>query len=182
MVFSTVSILFPPDLEETEHFVLYYNLALTAFLQKKFTMAQKILNKVHSALSQGSKGSPGAPSNLRWVAYMCIAWHWVPPHICLCFSPEAQSFLYQKVAPLLVAACLALKQPNNALNCLNALGPAGGTAAASSPGYMSSARPVLDRAQALVQAKQHKAFKRDIKANGTMSGHCLTAYEFLRQA
>ena len=33
---------------------------------------------------------------------------------------------------------------------------------------------------AMVQCKQYKAFKRDIKPNGTMTGDSLTAYEFLR--
>ena len=38
----------------------------------------------------------------------------------------------------------------------------------------------MDRAMAMVQCKQYKAFKRDIKPNGTMTGDSLTAYEFLR--
>ena len=41
------------DLDETEHFVLYYNLALVAFLSKNFSMAQKILVKVHLGLTAG---------------------------------------------------------------------------------------------------------------------------------
>ena len=46
--------------------------------------------------------------------------------------------------------------------------------------YATTARGVLDRAMAMVQCKQYKAFKRDIKPNGTMTGDSLTAYEFLR--
>jgi len=150
------------DLDETEHFVLYYNLALVAFLSKNFSMAQKILVKVHLGLTAATSPGPGVTSSDSGGSE----------------EDAGVAFYRQKVAPLLVATCLNLRQPNNALNYLNCAAsiqpPQGGK------NYATTARGVLDRAMAMVQCKQYKAFKRDIKPNGTMTGDSLTAYEFLR--
>ena len=88
-------------------------------------------------------------------------------------SISSSSDLLQKyILPLLTTVSLMLRMPASALTYLNEMyKPTGGGGPSSTV--------ILQRAQALVLSKAHKAFKKDIKAGDMGPGDSLT-FEFLR--
>ena len=97
-----------------------------------------------------------------------------------CFSSD---HLQKYVLPLLTTLSLMLKMPASALTYLNEMdktssssaGGGGAGAASPSPSVMA-----LQRAQALVMSKAHKAFKKDVKAGDMMVPQEAITFEFLR--
>lgn len=144
-----------PEFEESELPVLIYNLGLCAFLQKKFTTSEKLLQQVHSALTSFSSSPPSPPSS--------------PSQNCLTFK-------FRNLLPLLIAVSLHLNKPTQALTYL---AEADTMAKQLDEDGSFSNRSLLLRAHALVLSKQHKVFKRDLKPAG-LSPEQMTTYEFYR--
>ena len=130
-------------MDDAEHCILLYNLALVSFIRKRFKFSETVLNKLSEAVETSTTPALGS-------------------------AVEDSAFMLKYVYPLRTAVLLARKKPLRALNVIAVYGE-----------KAASSRVTLDKALALVQSKQYKYFKRDLKANG-MAGHELTTFEFLR--
>ena len=100
-------------------------------------------------------------------------------------SVSSSDHLQKYILPLLTTLSLMLRMPASALTYLNemdkTMSAPSSSSSSSGAGASSSASSVavLQRAQALVLSKAHKAFKKDIKA-GDMGPQEAITFEFLR--
>ena len=158
------------DLDDGEQCSLLYNLAMCCFRKREFRGAENILKKLYHNLNNNSNsisasysGGLNTPSPLGSSQGLASG--------CSNFPSQDAEICQRLVLPLLVSNCLALDQPSEAICFLNEI--------TSTNSEAINRFQVLARARALVQLRQHKIFKRDIKPVGIHGNH-LTAYEFLR--
>ena len=154
------------ELDDGEQCCLLYNLALGYFRKRDFKIAKHVLKRLHHNLSNTpsvtgtmNTSPSGSPQGLSTGN----------PNV----STADVVFCQRRVLPLLISTCLALNHPIEAIYYINEL--------ISNPEDSDSVNmyPVIARARALVQMRQHKLFKKDLKS-GQLQGDLLTAYEFLR--
>lgn len=148
------------DFDENEHAVLVYNIALVAFHRRQFALAEQLLHKLYTSVTSCVPPPSSVASSSMAAA--------TP-------SQEDVAFATSQVLPLLIAVSLCLRMPSQAL----ALLPEAENKARQEQDEEWMHRCLLCRAQALVQSKQYKMFKRDLKPTG-LHGIQLTTYEFLR--
>ena len=157
------------ELDDGEQCSLLYNLALSHFRKRSFKVAERILKRLFYNLSNCSSVTPtsgtmnSSPSNS-------------PPRATSNNSSASTAdllFCQRRVLPLLITICLCLKNPVEAIFYINEL------ASSNTDNDIAYMFSIISRARALVQMRQHKLFKKDLKSAHLQGDH-LTAYEFLR--
>ena len=139
-----------PD-QELEYCYLIYNLVLLTLERKQLGVCEKLLDKLE-ALFKPSNKNPATNSN-------------------------DASFAAEHVVPLSTTVSLLNKNFPKALNIIQDL------EASKSKQDMEDSlqqRFYLSHALALVQSKNHKAFKKDLKLTTNLSAKNQVTYEFLR--
>ena len=158
------------ELDDGEQCSLLYNLALSYFRKRDFKIAEKILKRLYNNLTSCSSVTPttgtinSSPSDSPQGA---TGSNLSVPTIDLIFC-------HSRVLPLLISVCLSMNNPVEAIFYINEL-----TSSNSDDHESGSMHPIIARARALVQMRQHKLFKKDLKS-AQLQGDLLTAYEFLR--
>jgi hypothetical protein len=161
------------ELDDGEQCTLLYNLALSYFRKREFKTTEQILKRLNDVNSSSgginyssSTGNVGSSSQSASLQGASSSSSNIP-------SADVE-FCQRRVLPLLVSTCLALRQPIEAIYYMNEM-------TSGNPENLEAVNmyQILSRARALVQMRQHKLFKRDLKSSG-LQGSFLTAYEFLR--
>ena len=141
-----------PD-QELEYCYLIYNLVLLTLERKQLGVCEKLLEKLEALFKPSNKNSNPATN-----------------------SNDA-SFAAEHVVPLSTTVSLLNKNYSKALNIIQDL------EASKSKQDMEESlqqRFFLSHALALVQSKNHKAFKKDLKLTTDLSPKNQVTYEFLR--
>ncbi len=153
--------------QEIEHCVLLYNMALLRFSTFHFVDCERILSKLYTNILN----TPSSSSSPRGTPMLAVN----PSKMDIAFAKD-------KIVPLLICVNLMLRRNNTALALI---------AEAEAKAKEEKDDSLLQiyslyRSQALIQAKQHKAFKRDIKGggpnggNGGNGGDSLLTFEILK--
>ena len=158
------------EVDDGEQCSLLYNLALSHFRKRSYKVAERILKRLYYNLSNCSSVTPtsgtmnSSPSNS-------------PPRVTSNNSGASTVdllFCQRRVLPLLITVCLSLKNPVEAIFYINELASSN-----TDDNDIANMFSIISRARALVQMRQHKLFKKDLKSS-QLQGDYLTAYEFLR--
>ena len=163
------------ELDDGEQCILLYNLALSYFRKREFKTTEQILKRLNdiNSSSGGINYASTSSTGILGTSSQSALPQGAPSSSSNIPSPDLE-FCQRRVLPLLVSTCLALGQPIEAIYYMNEMPSVNPEDSEAVNMYQ-----ILSRARALVQMRQHKLFKRDLKSSG-LQGSLLTAYEFLR--
>ena len=155
------------ELDDGEQCSLLYNLALSHFRKRNYKLAERILKRLYHNLSNAASSTGTNNSSPSDSPQGPTSSNSTLPTVELIFCQS-------RVLPLLISVCLSLNNPIEAIFYINEL-----TSSNSDENNSGSMYPIIARARALVQMRQHKLFKKDLKSS-QLRGDLLTTYEFLR--